>query len=97
MKMEIYLNLKTYQILFIWQTHLVKALRKNFAGIGMTYDPIRDAFISAKPFDSWVLDETTCRWEAPLPWPGSLESESLWYWDEALYQSDNTKGWIEDP
>ena len=74
-----------------------KALRKNFAGIGMTYDPIRDAFISAKPFDSWVLNETTCCWEAPLPYPGSSESTSIWLWDEALYQSDNTRGWVEDP
>lgn len=44
-------------------------IRKNYAGIGFTYDPERDAFISPKPFESWVLDETTCQWEAPTPYP----------------------------
>ncbi len=41
------------------------ALRKNFAGIGFTYDPVRDAFISPKPFDTWVLDEESCLWYDP--------------------------------
>jgi len=44
-------------------------IRKNYAGIGFTYDFERDAFIPAKPFDSWILDEATCRWQAPLPYP----------------------------
>jgi hypothetical protein len=44
-------------------------IRKNYAGIGYTYDAERDAFISPKPFDSWLLDEQTCRWEAPVPYP----------------------------
>lgn len=44
-------------------------IRKNFAGIGFTYDPIRDAFIPPKPFNSWVLDETSCRWTPPIPRP----------------------------
>jgi len=44
-------------------------IRKNFAGIGYTYDPIRDAFISPKPFSSWILNEETCQWEAPVPMP----------------------------
>jgi hypothetical protein len=44
-------------------------IRKNYAGIGYTYDAERDAFISPKPFDSWLLDEETCRWEAPVPYP----------------------------
>jgi len=44
-------------------------IRKNFAGIGFTYDEERDAFISPKPFDSWILDEETCRWEAPVEYP----------------------------
>jgi hypothetical protein len=43
--------------------------RKNYAGIGYTYDAERDAFIAPKPFDSWLLDEDTCRWEAPVPYP----------------------------
>ena len=46
-----------------------KALRKNYAGIGMTYDEDRDAFIPPKPYNSWVLDEDTCLWEAPVVYP----------------------------
>ena len=44
-------------------------LRKNFAGIGYTYDAQRDAFISPKPFNSWILNEQTCIWEAPVAYP----------------------------
>ncbi len=44
-------------------------IRKNYAGIGYTYDTARDAFIAPKPFNSWVLDEETCRWEAPVAYP----------------------------
>jgi hypothetical protein len=44
-------------------------LRKNHAGIGMTYDEDRDAFIDKKPFNSWILNEDTCIWEAPTPMP----------------------------
>ena len=54
-------------------------IRLNYAGIGHTYDTARDAFIAPKPFASWVLDEATCRWEAPVAMP----SEGLWMWDEA--------------
>ena len=43
--------------------------RKNYAGIGFTYDKERDAFIAPKPFSKWVLNEETCRWEAPIPYP----------------------------
>lgn len=43
--------------------------RKNFAGIGFSYDPQRDAFIPPKPFNSWILDEATCQWEAPVSYP----------------------------
>jgi hypothetical protein len=56
-----------------------KALRFNYAGIGFTYDEGRDAFIPPKPFESWVLDEDTCLWEAPVPYPGDGESYT---WDE---------------
>lgn len=45
------------------------ALRKNFAGVGYTYDKVRDAFIPPKPFASWVLDEATCQWNPPVPMP----------------------------
>jgi hypothetical protein len=44
-------------------------LRKNHAGIGYTYDETRDAFIASKPFNSWILNETTCQWEAPVVYP----------------------------
>ena len=43
--------------------------RKNFAGVGFRYDQTKDAFIPPKTFDSWILDETTCQWEAPVAYP----------------------------
>jgi len=58
-----------------------KALRFNYAGIGFTYDPERDAFVPPKPFESWVLNEETCLWEAPLPYPDDGGSYS---WNEDL-------------
>lgn len=56
-------------------------IRKNYAGIGYTYDEQRDAFIPPKPFDSWVLDEDTCRWKAPKPYP---EDGLSYEWNEEL-------------
>ena len=56
-----------------------KAYRFNYAGIGFTYDEGRDAFIPPKPFESWVLDEGTCLWTAPLPYP---EDGGVYVWDE---------------
>lgn len=57
--------------------------RKNYAGIGFTYDEIRDAFIPPKPYNSWVLNEDTCLWEAPIPYP----TDGLDYtWDEPTVQ-----------
>ena len=67
-------------------------LRKNYAGTGFTYDQIRDAFIPPQDFPSWTLNETTCLWDPPIPRP---TDGKLYRWDETLYQSDNTKGWIE--
>ena len=55
-------------------------IRKNYAGIGYTYDSERDAFISPKPFDSWILNEETCRWEAPSPYP---TGGFTYYWNES--------------
>jgi hypothetical protein len=46
-----------------------KAFRKNYAGVGYTYDETRDAFIPPKPFDSWTLNEDSCLWEAPVAYP----------------------------
>jgi hypothetical protein len=60
--------------------------RKNFAGIGFTYDSGRDAFISPKPFNSWSLNETTCQWEAPVAYPDDNKkyrwNEDTTSWDE---------------
>jgi hypothetical protein len=53
------------------------AIRKNYAGIGFTYDSERDAFIPPKPYSSWLLNEITCIWEAPVPKP-----EGNYIWDE---------------
>ena len=64
-------------------------LRKNYAGVGMTYDKDRDAFIPSQPYPSWILDENTCQWDAPLPYPlpeekvafsGSIDH--VYEWDE---------------
>lgn len=54
-------------------------LRKNYAGIGYTYDRIRDAFIPPKPFASWVLNEDTCLWDSPIPMP---QDDKHYRWDE---------------
>jgi hypothetical protein len=63
-----------------------KALRKNYAGIGYTYDRDRDAFIPPKPFNSWVLNETSCLWEAPTAYPNDGERYT---WNE------ETTSWIQ--
>jgi len=60
--------------------------RKNFAGIEYTYDVVRDAFIPPKPYPSWILDENTCWWETPIPYPNDGKD---YYWDE------DTVSWIE--
>ena len=65
-----------------------KAFRKNYAGIGYIYDDERDAFIEPKQFDSWILNEDTCLWEAPIPYPGDGLAYS---WDESLGD------WVEIP
>jgi len=54
-------------------------IRFRYAGINFTYDAVRDAFITPKPYPSWVLDEATCRWGAPVPYPATGQ----WLWDEA--------------
>ena len=61
-------------------------LRKNYAGIGYTYDRIRDAFIPPKPYASWILNEATCLWEPPVALP---QDDKQYDWDEA------TINWIE--
>ena len=61
--------------------------RKNFAGVGYTYDPTRDAFVPPKPFPSWILDNETCTWQAPIPAPESTGPE-IYIWDE------DTQSWV---
>ena len=62
--------------------------RKNYAGIGYTYDSVRDAFIPPKPFDSWTLNEDTCIWEAPVAYPNDGKfytwNEETTSWDEVV-------------
>ena len=69
-----------------------KALRKNYAGLGYTYDSERDAFIPPKPYPSWLLNEDTCLWDAPVAMPedaGTGEPPKIYTWDEA------TTSWVE--
>ena len=58
-------------------------LRKNYAGVGFSYDPTRDAFIPPKPYASWNLNDDTCLWDAPVTHPGD---GGLYTWDEAALQ-----------
>jgi len=71
---------------FLWiQTSYNKNFRKNFAGIGYTYDKTRDAFIPPKPYTSWTLDEDTCLWEAPVAYPSD---DKMYKWNETDKQWD---------
>ena len=67
-----------------------KALRKNYAGIGYTYDSTRDAFIPPQPFNSWKLNEDTCLWDSPVPYPtdGKLYkwNEEILNWEEVIIE-----------
>ncbi len=61
-------------------------LRKNFAGIGYTYDSTRDAFYEQQPYPSWTLNETTCQWDAPVTYP---DDGKVYEWNE------DTTNWVE--
>jgi hypothetical protein len=63
-----------------------RPLRKNYAGIGFTYDRDRDAFIPPQPFESWLLNEETCMWDAPIPYP---DDGGVYEWNE------ETLAWVE--
>jgi hypothetical protein len=69
------------------QTSYNGNIRKNYAGVGYTYDAGRDAFIPPKPYPSWLLDETTCLWGAPVAYPDNSKSYT---WDEA------STSWLEN-
>ena len=79
----------------IWkQTSYNENIRKNFAGIGMTYDEDRDVFIPKKPYSSWTLNEETCRWEAPTPKPEltqeQIDNNNYYVWNETNQTWDLT-------
>ena len=61
--------------------------RKNYAGVGYMYDPVRDAFYAPQPYDSWVLNEDSCYWEPPVPRPEGMD----WHWNEPTLE------WIDKP
>ena len=68
------------------QTSYNSNIRKNFAGRGHIYDAVRDAFYGQQPYSSWILNETTCKWEAPVSEP---DDDKIYEWDEA------TTNWTE--
>jgi len=76
------------------QTSYNGNFRKNYAGVGSTYDSTRNAFYSPKPFNSWVLNESTCVWEAPVSMPsdaGEGDPPKMYRWDE-----DSTSWVVEE-
>jgi len=64
-------------------------LRKNYAGLGYTYDSTRDAFIPVKPYPSWVLNEETCLWDCPVVYPSDASEDKRYAWNE------DTTSWVE--
>jgi hypothetical protein len=77
---EYYGNFRNQRCLRTSYNAITNGFRKNYAGIGYTYDESKDAFIPPKPYESWVLDETTCRWNAPVAAP---QDENDYIWDES--------------
>ena len=77
---------KLYNTRDAWkQTSYNNNIRKNFAGIGYQYDQTRDAFIPPKPFNSWILNEDTCLWNAPVAKPTTeLENNQYYSWNESI-------------
>jgi len=72
---------------FLWvQTSYNNNFRKNYAGVGFTYDSTRDAFYAPQPYPSWTLNEDTCLWEAPVAYP---DDDKMYDWDE------ETTSWVE--
>ena len=81
------------------KTSLNNKIRKQYAGIGYTYNSEKDVFISPKPFASWSLDSDS-DWQPPVAMPDDASDDKIYEWDEDVYQealnhqSDNTKGWV---
>ena len=80
----------------IWkQTSYNHNFRKQYAGIGMVYDPVKDKFLSQQPYASWSLDSSD-DWQAPITYPTVTEEGDVRYmisWNETKYNADNTQGW----
>ena len=75
-----------------------RLFRKNYAGVGYTYDQTRDAFIPPKPFNSWILNEDTCQWEAPVAYPetytlGLLEEDNITPVKDPYSWNETTISW----
>jgi hypothetical protein len=68
------------------ETFITGGVRKNYAGVGHSYDSIRDAFITQNPFSSWELNDTTCQWKPPVAFPAG---DKAYEWDES------TENWLE--
>jgi hypothetical protein len=80
---------KLYNTRDVWkQTSYNNNIRKNYAGIGYQYDQTRDAFIPPKPFNSWILNEDTCLWEAPVAMPEltqeQIDNKNYYAWNESI-------------
>jgi hypothetical protein len=80
---------KLYNTRDVWkQTSYNNNIRKNFAGIGYQYDQTRDAFIPKKPYNSWILNEDTCRWNAPVAMPEltqeQIDNNNYYAWNESI-------------
>jgi len=78
-----------YKTRDVWkQTSYNATIRKNYAGIGYKYDQARDAFIPPKPFNSWILNETTCLWKAPVAMPTltqeQINNKNYYKWNETI-------------
>jgi hypothetical protein len=73
----------------VWkQTSYNGNFRKNYAGNGYKYDSVKDAFISPKPFESWILDDETCQWNPPVPYPSDTDKVYVW--------NENKEDWEEE-
>ena len=76
------------------QTSYNNNFRKQYAGKGYTYDAAKDKFICPQPHASWSLDGND-DWQAPITRPDDEDGTRIYIWDETLYQSDNSQGWVE--
>ena len=85
-------NLHGYSL---WkQTSYNGNFRKNYAGIGYYYDPIRDAFIPPKPFPSWTLNEDSCLWQSPVPYPDTSNIPEPYIWYNRYFWNEEIVNWL---